>query len=159
LEFLILTAARSAEVRGALWREFDLDQRLWTIPGFDPATGCRMKGGETHVVPLSTGALRVLLAARRLPQCDLVFPGQNVQPLSDNTLSKLMRDAKVAGTLHGFRSGFKDSSAETGIRDEVSEAALAHCDPNKVRAAYRRTRFLDERRRVMQRWDTFIERG
>jgi integrase len=67
-----------------------------------------------------------------------------------------MRDANVAGTPHGFRSAFKDWAAETGVRDEVSEAALAHADPNAVRAAYRRTRFLEERTRLMQRWSDFV---
>jgi integrase len=76
--------------------------------------------------------------------------------LSDNTLSKLMRDGKIAGTPHGFRSSFKDWAAEARVRDEVSEAALAHADPDKVRAAYRRTRFLDERTELMQVWANFV---
>lgn len=85
-----------------------------------------------------------------------MFAGHNGKPLSDNTLSKLMRDAKELGTPHGFRSAFKDWAAETGVSDEVSEAALAHVDTNKVRAAYRRTRFLDERVRLMQRWADYV---
>lgn len=156
LEFLILTAARSGEVRGALWKEFDLDRRLWTIPGFDPATGRRMKGGETHVVPLSDRVMDLLGDARTLHDGEIVFPGTKGQPLSDTTLSKLMREMSVPGTPHGFRSAFKDWAAENGVRDEVSEAALAHADTNRVRAAYRRTRFLDERIRVMHEWANLV---
>ena len=151
-EFLILTAARSGEARGALWSEIDLDQRIWTMPGSDEITGRRTKAGRTHVVPLSRTALEVLDEARRLHDGPLVFPGRKGQPLSDNTLSKLMRDAGIPGTPHGFRSAFKDWAAEQGVRDEVSEAALGHADRDRVRAAYLRTQFLDERRAVMERW-------
>ena len=156
LEFLILTAARSGEARGALWEEIDIERKLWTIPGVDPVTGRRMKTRETHVVPLSDRAVAILLEARKLRNGPAVFPGTKGQPVSDNTLSKLMRDAEIAGTPHGFRSCFKDWCAETGVRDEVSEAALAHADPNAVRAAYRRTRFLDERVGLMQRWADYV---
>jgi integrase len=85
-------------------------------------------------------------------QDGLVFPGTRGQPLSDNTLSKLMRDAGLSATPHGFRSSFKDWASEAGWRDEVSEAALAHADTNRVRAAYRRTDFLAERRELMAAW-------
>jgi integrase len=157
-EFLILTAARSGEARGALWEEIDLVNRTWTIPGSDPVTGRRMKAGETHVIPLSKQALGVLKEARKLHDGALIFPGSHGDPLSDNTLSKFMRDGVVPGTPHGFRSTFKDWAAEHGIRDEVSEAALAHADRDKVRAAYRRTHFLEERKELMQRWADFVSR-
>jgi integrase len=156
LEFLVLTAARSGEVRGAHWSEINFEARLWTIPGFEPVTDRRTKSGEQHVVPLSDRAIKLLGEARALQDGALVFPGVKGQPLSDNTLSKVMRDAAIAGTPHGFRSSFKDWAAETGIRDEVSEASLAHADPNRVRAAYRRTKFLDERVDVMRRWGDFV---
>ena len=156
-EYLILTATRSAEARGALWDEIDLDAKLWTIPAFDPVTGRRMKSGEMHVVPLSDRAIEILMDARGFHDDPVVFPGTQGQPLSDNTLSKLLRDGGIAGTPHGFRSAFKDWSAEAAaIRDEVSEAALAHSDPNAVRAAYRRTRFREERISLMQRWADFV---
>ena len=158
-EFLILTAARSGDVRGALWGEFDFERRLWTIPGCDPETGRRMKTGEPHVVPLSDRAVAILREARILHAGRLVFPGTKGQPLSDNTSSKLMRDAGIAGTPHGFRSAFKDWAAENGIRDEVSEAALAHADTNKVRAAYRRTRYLEERASAMAAWSEHVCSG
>ncbi len=165
LEFLILTATRSGDVRGALWQEIDLKHKIWTIPGRDPATDRRTKTGETHVVPLSDRAIAILDEALRLTSAAAhgaqsgdarIFPGSKGQPLSDSTLSKLMRDAEIAGTPHGFRSAFKDWCAEAGVRDEVSEAALAHADPNAVRAAYRRTQFLDERMALMQRWADFV---
>ena len=149
IEFLILTAARSGEVRGALWSEIDLDQKLWTIPGR------RMKGGKTHVVPLSDRALEVLGDARSAHDGAVIFPGVKGQPLSDNTFSKLMREMHISGTPHGFRSAFKDWAAESGVRDRVSEAALAHADANRVRAAYQRTRFLEERVGLMQSWANF----
>ena len=155
-EFLILTAARSGEVRGALWSEINLNDLIWTIPGSDPSSGRRMKSGETHVVPLAERAVAILHEARALHEGGLIFPGSEGQPLSDNTLSKLMRDLKLDGTPHGFRSAFKDWAAETGVRDEVSEAALAHADTNRVRAAYRRTRFLEERVLLMQAWADFV---
>ena len=158
-EFLILTIARSGEARGALWQEIDLKNRVWTIPGNHSLTRRRMKSGREHAVPLSGRVIAILSEARSLRDGPVVFPGANGHPLSDNTLSKLMRDAGRYGTPHGFRSAFKDWAAETGVRDEVSEAALAHTDGNRVRAAYRRTTFLDERREVMERWMTFVSRG
>ncbi len=165
LGFLVLTATRSGDVRGALWQEIDLVRKTWTIPGGDPVTGRRTKTGETHVVPLSDRALAILYEALRLTGAAapgelngdaLIFPGSKGQPLSDSTLSKLMRDANIGGTPHGFRSSFKDWCAESGVRDEVSEAALAHADPNAVRAAYRRTDFLAERTGLMQLWADFV---
>lgn len=156
LEFLILTAVRSGDVRGALWSEIDFARQIWTIPGRDEKTGRRTKNAEDHVVPLSNRALEILTSARCMHGGDVVFAGKDGQPLSDNTLSKLMRDANICGTPHGFRSAFKDWAAETGVRDEVSEAALAHVDSNRVRAAYRRTRYLEERVGLMQCWATFV---
>jgi integrase len=155
-EFLILTVARSGEARGALWCEIDCEARTWTIPGSDPITGRRMKAGVSHVVPLSDRALQILCEARKLHDGPVIFPGKKGQPLSDSTLSKLMRDAGAPGTPHGFRSAFKDWAAERGVRDEVSEAALAHADRDKVRAAYRRTRFIAERVPLMERWAEFV---
>jgi integrase len=154
-EFLVLTASRSGEVRLATWREIDLGNALWTVPAE------RMKARVEHVVPLAPRALAVLREARiAYPTSDLVFPGTKLGlPLSDMTLTKVLRDAGLDGkaTPHGFRSSFKDWSAEVAkARDEVSEAALAHTIPDKVRAAYLRTRFLEERRQVMGAWARYI---
>lgn len=154
-EFLILTVARSNEVRSARWDEIDLVAALWTIPA------ARMKARDPHAVPLSKRAVDVLQAARAAdPTSELVFPGAKQGcPLSDMTLTKVLRSAGLDGraTAHGFRSSFKDWCAEVAkVRDEVSEAALAHKIANKVRAAYLRTSFLDERRALMQRWADFV---
>ena len=150
--FVVHSACRSEEVRGARWSEIDLETAEWTVPA------SRMKMKREHIVPLSTAALAVLARAQALGRhdTDLIFPSQAGSQLSDNTLSKLMRDAKVDGTPHGFRTSFKVWASEHGVRDEVSEAVLAHGDPDKVRAAYRRTTFLDDRRRVMEEWSKFI---
>jgi integrase len=154
-ELLILTATRSGEVRFAAWSEIDRSTRLWTLP---PE---RMKAREPHVIPLSSRALEILALARSAySNSDLLFPGVGEsKPLSDMTLTKVLRDFGLGGraTAHGFRSSFKDWCAEVAkVRDEVSEAALAHKIPDKVRAAYLRTRFVDERRQLMQQWADFV---
>jgi integrase len=153
LQFTILTAARSGEVRGATWNEVDLDAALWTIPAD------RMKAKREHVVPLSDPALRVLRRCRQLSAGDepLIFPGiRGCQPMSDMTLTKLLRELKVPVTVHGFRSSFRDwASEETDVQGDVAEAALAHTVPNKTEAAYRRGNLLEKRRALMLRWASF----
>jgi integrase len=150
-EFLILTAARSGEARLATWSEIDLDKNLWTVPKE------RMKARREHVVPISAAAQAVLAKARRAnPTSALLFPGSSGVPLSDMTLTKLLRDmgyTKDEATAHGMRSAFKDWCAVVAkVPDEVSEAALAHVDKDKVRAAYRRTNYLDARIALMEAW-------
>lgn len=154
-ELLILTAARSGEVRLAKHEEFDAPAKLWIVP---PE---RMKAREAHAVPLCPRALAIIAEARKFyPHSQLLFPGTvDRQPLSDMTFTKVLRDAGFAGsaTAHGFRSSFKDWCAEVAkVPDEVSEAALAHTIPGKVRAAYLRTKFLDERRKLMPRWANYV---
>ena len=153
LEFLILAAARSGEVRGMRWPEIDLAKRVWTVPAD------RMKAGKVHLVPLDEGTTEVLERVRPLgvPASNLIFPGQNVKrPLSDMTLLKILRDMEVPATVHGFRSTFRDWVAEeTDYPGEIAEAALAHAIPNKVEAAYRRTDFLEKRRALMRDWDRY----
>ena len=153
LQFVILTAARSGEVRGAAWSEIDLDARTWTLPAN------RMKAGKPHVVPLNDAAVAVLkraLAARR-EEDTLVFPAVGGRPLSDMTLLKIMRDRELPFSVHGFRSAFKTWAVEaTSFPDAVSEAALAHIDANKVRAAYSRTDFRQQRTDQMAAWANFI---
>ncbi|WP_294190097.1 integrase arm-type DNA-binding domain-containing protein [uncultured Sphingomonas sp.] len=156
LRFTILTAARSGEVRGAKWGEIDLDAALWTVPA------ARMKAGREHVVPLSNAAIAVLQSAkggREVESDDLVFPGNRAKPLSDMTLSKALKAAtSQRATVHGFRSGFRDWAAEeqTAVSDAVVEAALAHTNPNKVEAAYRRTNYLEQRKVLMQAWANYL---
>lgn len=153
LEVLILTATRSGELRGARWRELDLEAGLWTIPAE------RMKMGRIHVVPLAADVVAAFRRAEKLKvsASDLVFPGQDVmKPQSDMTLMKILRDMDLAVTVHGFRSAFRDWVAEkTDYPGEVAEAALAHAIPNKVEAAYRRTDFLEKRRLLMAEWAAF----
>ena len=153
LEFLILCASRSGEVRGAKWAEVDFENKLWTVPAK------RMKVGKEHIVPVGDAALSVLMRARAYyaPCSDLVFPGRNVmRPMSDMTLLKILRYAKLPFTVHGFRSSFRDWAAEqTSYPGEVAEAALAHTVTNRVEAAYRRTNYLDKRRDLMRDWAAF----
>ena len=157
LEFLILCASRSGEVRGTKMSEINLTTKLWTIPAE------RMKVSKEHVVPLTDAALDVLDRARPYyAECsDLVFPGQNVlKPLSDMTLLKILRYAELPFTVHGFRSSFRDWAAEQSrFPGEVAEAALAHTVANKVEAAYRRTNYLDKRRDLMRDWAAFCTRS
>lgn len=152
LEALILTAARSGEIRGATWAEVDLDAALWTIPAE------RMKAGREHVVPLSPAAVAVFQKAAKwgakADPAALVFPGaKRGKSLSDMALTKLLRDMKAEAVPHGFRSTFKDWASETtGFANELSEAALAHAISNKVEAAYRRGNLLEKRRVMMGAW-------
>lgn len=149
-EFLILTAARSGEVRGALWSEIDLTERTWTIPAE------RMKADVEHIVPLSDAALDVLKRARvhKEDDNDLVFPGtRHGKPMSDMTLTKICRDAEIDAVPHGFRSSFRDwVSEETDFDRDVAEMALAHTIANPVEAAYRRGKLLQKRRKLMNLW-------
>lgn len=153
LEALVLTAARSGEIRLARWSEVDLEAATWTIPAE------RMKAGKMHIVPLSAATLRIFgrMAELRSAGTDLVFPGlKRGKPMSDMTLLKILRDMKLAATVHGFRSAFRDWCAEeTNVPGEVAEAALAHAIPNKVEAAYRRTDFFEKRRKLMDAWAGF----
>lgn len=157
LEALILTAARSGEVRGARWGEIDLQAATWTVPAE------RMKAGKEHVVPLSPAALDVFhrAAAVRVESSELVFHGtKRGKPLSDMTLLKVLRDLNEPYTVHGFRSAFRVWAAEqTNFPGEVAEAALAHTIPNKVEAAYRRTDFLEKRRKLMDVWAAYCTGG
>jgi integrase len=135
LQFAILTAARSGEVRGAVWSEIDLDAKVWAIPAE------RMKGGRAHRVPLSPAAVQVLQAAKARatgPKLSCFPPRKANTPLSDMTLAAVLKRLKVPVTVHGFRSTFRDWAEETtSFPHEVKEAALAHAVGNKVEAAYR----------------------
>lgn len=154
LRFLMLTAARSGEVRFARWSEIDLDAKRWTIPAD------RMKAGREHRVPLSDEALAILRKAQGLRKRsnDLVFPGNSGRALSDMTLGKVLRRASSdKSTAHGLRSTFRDWATDKRVCSEgAMEAALAHVDTNKVRAAYRRTDYIDEREGLMSEWSAFL---
>lgn len=155
LEFIILTATRTGEIRLATWDEIDFDAATWTIPA------ARMKAGKEHRIPLVPRAIAILKAAhaRRQDGTAWIFPGVKPgQMLSNMTLLKAARRLTTAPlTTHGFRSSFRDWSAErTNIPRDVCEAALAHTLPDKVEAAYRRTDLFEKRRDLMDRWSQFV---
>lgn len=150
LRFTILTAARTNEVTGAPWSEFDLDAGVWSIPAE------RMKGGRPHLVPLSAPALAIL---RALPREIPPFT------LTENAMLYLLQKPRPKGlglpfTVHGFRSSFRDWAAEeTDHPHEVVEMALAHAIRNKAEAAYRRGSLLEKRRQLMEAWAMYLGPG
>ena len=154
-EFLVLTACRSGEVRGARWEEMDLEAREWRIPGE------RMKANREHRVPLSTGALSVLREARSVVEgSELVFPSVRGRRLSDATISKMVRELGIGAVPHGFRSSFRDWAAEcSDAPREVCELALAHVNSDRVEAAYRRSDLFERRRELMEEWAAFLDRS
>lgn len=153
LEFIILTAARSGEVRSATWDEIDLEARLWTVPAE------RMKARKTHKVPLSEAAIELLNRVPRFEGSNMVFPAPRADVLSDMSISAVCRRMEVEATPHGFRSNFKDWARNcTTYADEVSELALAHVNSDSTRAAYARDELLSQRTQLMQDWAEFIMR-
>lgn len=155
VEFGILTATRSGEIRGARWDEIDMDSAIWTVPAE------RMKAGREHRVPLSTGAMELLKSMPRVE--DLVFSGMKKDVgLSNMTLSAVLkRMGRGDITMHGFRSTFRDWCAESvgnSFPREVCEHALAHSLPDKVEAAYRRGDLIEKRKVLMQVWADYCSR-
>lgn len=160
LEVLILTASRSGEVRLMEWSELDLVRGVWTLPAQ------RMKAKITHRVPLSpylTELFEGLKENKYLDATPLVFPSRNRTPVSDMTLTKCLRDYKVASdtrgriaTAHGFRSSFRDWASENGYPRDLAERALAHTIRNATEAAYHRTDLLDQRRDMMLAWEEWV---
>ena len=149
LEFTILTAARTGEAIGAEWPEIDLDKAVWTIPAE------RMKAGKPHRVPLSPRAVEILETVQPL-NSRWLFPSDRGGKLSGMAMSMLLRRMKLDVTVHGFRSAFRDWSAEsTSYAHEVCEMALAHVIGNKAEAAYRRGDMFEKRRRLMDDWATY----
>ena len=154
LEFMVLTAVRSGEARGALWSEFDFEGSTWKVPAE------RMKVRVEHRVPLSGAALGVLAQARtHFPGSSLVFPAQVGRPLRDAPVSKLLRDLQIPAVPHGFRSSFRDWCGETGVARELAEACLAHVVGSKVEAAYARSDLFDRRVVVMEDWARYLACG
>lgn len=152
LEFVTLTAARSGEARGATWAEFDLDAKVWTVPGE------RMKAGKEHRVPLSTQALALVNALPRSDGSPFVFFAPRGGRLSDMALTAVMRRMGVDAVPHGMRSTFRDWAGDrTNFARDLIEQALAHALESKVEAAYRRGDALAKRANVMQAWADFID--
>ena len=155
LEFLVLTAARSAEVRKATWDEIDIEGATWKVPAE------RMKANREHRVPLSGRAVKVLDEAAELSDgTQLVFPGVRPdRPLSENTHAKLLRELGFDAVTHGFRSSFRDYAAEqTHTPHAVMEAALAHRIKDKAEAAYARSDLFEKRRTLMESWARYLAR-
>lgn len=153
LQFAILTAARSGEVRGARWSEIDAAGKLWIVPGE------RMKSGREHRVPLSQAAIDVLddaAAAFGSEPGALIFPGPRDRPLSDNAFGALLERMKIDVTAHGFRSTFRDWCSEQGVPREHAERALAHAVKDATEAAYSRTQLVEQRRPVMASWAAYV---
>lgn len=153
LELVVLTACRSGEVRGARWSEFDVIAKVWIIPEE------RMKMKKQHRVPLSKRALVILGEAKMLDDgSGLVFPGtKQGRPLSDMTLSKLVKDQGFAVDVHGFRTSFRTWAQDrTNFPREVAEAALAHLSGDTVERAYARSDLFEKRRRMMDAWAAFV---
>ena len=155
LQFGVLTAARSGEIRFAKWPEINLDNATWTVPAD------RMKAGREHVVPLCADALDLLERAKgyRHEVDGLIFPGQGGNAMSDMTLTKAQKLIAAGTTQHGWRSTFRDwVSEKTNFSGDLAEAALAHVVKNKVEAAYRRGNLLEKRRDLMAAWANYLMR-
>lgn len=156
LELTVLTAARTGEVLGMQWREFDAKNRLWTVPAE------RMKADRAHEVPLSASAV-ALIEGLRTAKCepqDKVFRNDKGHSLSNMAMLTLLRRMDVPVTVHGFRSSFRDWAGETtGYEREVIEMALAHTITSKAERAYRRGNALEKRRGLMDEWATFCISG
>lgn len=156
LEFLILTAARSGEVLGARWDEFDLEENVWIVPAV------RMKAGREHRVPLSVRAVELLELVKPLAEevSDApVFPSQQRgKSLSSMALAMLLRRMNTGCSVHGFRSSFRDWAGEVSIFPrELAEAALAHTVGDATERAYRRGDALEKRRMMMEAWSAYAE--
>ena len=158
MEFLILSAARSGEVRKMQWDEIDLESKIWTVPAEN------MKAKIAHRVPLSPRMIEILNGQNSLGlHGKLVFPSPRGKVFSDNTLSKFLRDHKVSSdtqdrtaVVHGFRSSFRVWGAEHRYPENLLEQCLAHTERNAVKAAYMRADLLDERRPIMEAWANFV---
>jgi integrase len=151
LEFVILTAARSGEVRHATWDEIDLSAGLWTVPAE------RMKARKDHRVPLSDAALELLKRTPRMEGSNLLFTAPRGNALSDMSISSVCRRMGANAVPHGFRSAFKDwARSRTAFADEISELALAHVNSDSTRAAYARDELLPQRTRLMNDWAKFL---
>ena len=152
MEFVVLTATRSGEVRGARWDEIDFDAEVWSIPG------ARTKTNRPHTVPLSTEMLAVLDQARAIADVSgLCFPSITGRVLANSTLSRLCQSSNLGAVPHGFRSSFRDWCGETAVPREVAEACLAHTVKG-VEGAYARSDLLERRRPIMDRWTAYIAR-
>lgn len=152
LRFIILTAARSGEARGALWADIDLKNAVWVI------TASRMKAGREHRVPLCTEALEILtkMQSWRMNEAERIFPGARGGLLSDVAINKMLHGIAKDITVHGFRSAFRQWGAEqTSFPGATLELALAHVNKDKVEAAYQRSDLFERRVELMAAWGRY----
>lgn len=151
LEFVVLTACRSGEARLATWAEFDMTEKTWNIPGD------RMKSGRPHRVPLSAEVITLLKGLERMEGTELLFPGKKENsPISDMTMTKIMRDMGADAVPHGFRATFSSwTASSTAYPFEVREMALAHAVGDGTVAAYQRSDLFEKRRNLMADWAKF----
>jgi integrase len=158
LEFLILTAARAGEVRGARWSEIDLESKVWIVP---PE---RTKTATEHRVPLSKRAVEIVKEMAKAKVSEFVFPGQRRgklvkagSPLSSSAIDSLLLRVGSDCTVHGFRSSFRDWAGEVStFPREVAEAALGHVVGDQSERAYRRGDALQKRARMMEAWSGYV---
>lgn len=154
LEFCILTAARSGEVRGAKWQEISFEKAEWTIPAE------RMKGRKEHCVPLSPHSIKLLESLHSGAANDIIFKAPRGGMLSDMSLGAVLKRMEVSATVHGFRSAFRDWGGETtAFPREVLEHALAHKIRDKAEAAYARGTLMPKRRKLMEAWGIYCSQG
>lgn len=158
LELVILTACRSGEARGMRWEEVDFENAVWCVPA------ARMKARTSHRVPLAPRAVEILRTMESESDgSPFVFVSRRGTPLSDMTLTKILRDASIQSetpgriaTVHGFRSSFRNWASESGYPRDLAERALAHTIRNAVEAAYHRTDLLEQRRGMMVAWEKWV---
>ena len=158
LLFVILTAVRSGEARGARWSEFNLEQKVWTIPAI------RMKSQVIHRVPLAKPVVALLKKQQQRTKHRIVFPSPKASKiLTDMALTSFLRKHNAISdtsgrpaTAHGFRSSFRDWASENSYPQNLAESALAHRIKNAVEAAYHRTDLLERRRPMMEKWAKFV---
>jgi integrase len=149
LEFLILTCARTGEVRGMVWDEIDWDQKIWSL------VGMRTKQGRPHRVPLSNQAMELLERLRKCGTSPHVFRGYRNQ-LSGNAMIWVLQDLGLKITVHGFRASFRSWAGDkTGFAREHIEECLGHAVGNQTERAYRRSDALEKRRVILQTWSDF----
>ena len=154
LEFCILTAARSGEVRGAKWQEISFEKAEWTIPAE------RMKAGKEHSVPLSPHVIKLLKSLPCGTANEIIFKAPRGGMLSDMSLGAVLKRMEVPVTVHGFRSSLRDWSGEaTAFPREVTEHALAHQIKDKAEAAYARGTLMPKRRKLMEAWSIYCAQG
>jgi integrase len=149
-EFLVLTAGRAGEIRGARWSEIDWEARTWVVPAE------RMKMRRQHRVALSSAAMAILRRAKELSRSDVIFPGRNgKKPIGENAFMDILRRLEYDATAHGMRSCFSTWARESRWAEDLRELALAHGENDQSAEPYLRDDLLEPRRPMMEAWVQF----